>query len=132
MLGIKKQLIKSMIKLEVVGNAPGELQIYVAQLKKVEEDYKHYQTYAEHAIALLKGVEDLDVDYLKGVVTIKYNPSEVNAQQIYKWLQVMIDVGIDYYDELKSMWEAEGDDDQKVEMIWERIRPVLVAAMAKL
>ena len=34
MLGIKKQLIKSMIKLEVVGNAPGRLQVYVAQIKK--------------------------------------------------------------------------------------------------
>lgn len=132
MLGIKKQLIKSMIKLEVVGNAPGELQIYVAQIKKVEDEYKHYQIYAEHAIELLKGVQDLDTDYQKGVVTIKYDPNEVNAQQIYKWLQIIIDIGIDYYDDLKLMWEAEGDEDQKVEMIWQRMKPVLMKAMAKL
>ena len=132
MLGIKKQLIKSMIKLEVVGNAPGELQIYVAQIKKVEEEYKHYQIYAEHAIELLKGVQDLDTDYQKGVVTIKYDPNEVNAQQIYKWLQIIIDIGIDYYDDLKLIWEAEGDEDQKVEMIWQRMKPVLMKAMAKL
>lgn len=132
MLGIKKQLIKSMIKLEVVGNAPGELQIYVAQIKKVEDEYKHYQIYAEHAIELLKGVQDLDTDYQKGVVTIKYDPNEVNAQQIYKWLQIIIDIGIDYYDDLKLIWEAEGDEDQKVEMIWQRMKPVLMKAMAKL
>ena len=132
MLGIKKQLIKSMIKLEVVGNAPGELQIYVAQIKKVEDEYKHYQIYAEHAIELLKGVQDLDTDYQKGVVTIKYDPNEVNAQQIYKWLQIILDIGIDYYDDLKLMWEAEGDEDQKVEMIWQRMKPVLMKAMAKL
>ena len=132
MLGIKKQLIKSMIKLEVVGNAPGELQIYVAQIKKVEDEYKHYQIYAEHAIELLKGVQDLDTDYQKGVVTIKYDSNEVNAQQIYKWLQIILDIGIDYYDDLKLMWEAEGDEDQKVEMIWQRMKPVLMKAMAKL
>ena len=132
MLGIKKQLIKSMIKLEVVGNAPGELQIYVAQIKKVEDEYKHYQIYAEQAIELLKGVQDLDTDYQKGVVTIKYDPKEVNAQQIYKWLQIIIDIGIDYYDDLKLIWEAEGDEDQKVEMIWQRMKPVLMKAMAKL
>ena len=38
MLGIKKQFIKNMIKLEVVGNAPGKLQIYVAQIKKIEDE----------------------------------------------------------------------------------------------
>lgn len=132
MLGIKKQLIKSMIKLEVVSSSPGKLQIYVAQIKKVEDDYKHYEAYAKHAIELLKGVQDLDVDYTKGIVTIKYNPEEVNSQRIYKWIQIMIDIGIDYYDELKPMWEAEGDEDQKVEAIWQKIRPVLVSAMTKL
>lgn len=132
MLGIKKQLIKSMIKLEVVGNTPGTLQIYVAQLKKVEEEYKHYQIYAERAILLLKGVQDLDVDYMKGVVTIKYDSDIVNAQQIYKWVQVMIDLGIDYYDELKAIWEKDGDDDKKAEEIWQRVKPALMTAIAKL
>lgn len=132
MLGIKKQLIKSMIKLEVVGNAPGKLQIYVAQIKKIENEYKHYQVYAEHAIELLKGVQDLDVDYMKGIVTINYDKNQVNAQQIYKWIQMMIDMGLDYYDEFKPMWEADGDDDQKVEAIWQQIKPILISAMAKL
>lgn len=132
MLGIKKQLIKSMIKLEVVGNAPGRLQIYVAQLKKIEDEYKRYQVYAENAISLLKGVQDFEVDYLKGIVTIKYDPNVVNAQQIYKWLQIIVDIGIDYYEELKSIWDQEGDEDQKVEAIWQRMHPVLLAALAKI
>jgi len=132
MLGIKKQLIKSMIKLEVVGNTPGKLQIYVAQLKKIDDEYKHYQAYAENAISLLKGINDFDVDYQKGIVTINYDTSVVNAQQIYRWLQVIVDIGIDYYEELKSVWDKEGEDAQKVEEIWQRMRPILVAALAKI
>lgn len=132
MLGIKKQFIKSMIKLEIVGNTPGKLQIYVAQIKKVEDEYKQYEYYAENAIRLLKGVESLDVDYQKGVVTIKYDPEVVSVQTIYKWLQMMIDLGIDYYDELKPMWEKEGDETQKIEAIWQRIKPVLLVQLTKL
>lgn len=132
MLGIKKQFIKSMIKLEIVGNTPGKLQIYVAQIKKVEDEYKQYEYYAENAIRLLRGVESLDVNYQKGVVTIKYNPEVVDVQKIYKWLQMMIDMGIDYYDELKPMWEKEGDETQKIEAIWQRIRPALLVQLTKL
>lgn len=132
MLGIKKQFIKSMIKLEIVGNTPGKLQIYVAQIKKVEDEYKQYEYYAENALMLLRGVESLDVDYQKGIVTIKYNPEIVSVQKIYKWLQVMIDTGIDYYDELKPMWEKEGEETQKIEAIWQKIKPVLLVQLAKL
>ena len=132
MLGIKKQFIKSMIKLEVVGNAPGKLQIYVAQIKKIEDEYKQYEYYAKNAISLLNGVQDLDVDYEKGIINIKYDTSKVNAQQIYKWLQIIVDIGVDYYDELKAIWEKDEDEDQKVEEIWQRMRPVLTKTLAKI
>ena len=132
MLGIKKQFIKSMIKLEIVSNTSGKLQVYVAQIKKVEDEYKQYEYYAENAMLLLKGVESLDVDYQKGVATIKYDVGVVDVQRIYKWLQMMIDIGIDYYDELKPMWEKEGDEVQKVEEIWKKMKPVLLVQLAKL
>lgn len=132
MLGIKKQLIKSMIKLEIVSNTPGKLQVYVAQIKKVENEYKQYEYYAENALMLLKGVQSLDVDYQKGIATIKYDPSVVDVQKIYRWLQMMIDIGIDYYDELKLVWEKDGDEAQKVEAIWQRMKPVLLVQLTKL
>ena len=132
MLGIKKQFIKSMIKLEIVGNTPGKLQVYVAQIKKVENDYKQYEYYAENAMMLLTGVQSLDVDYQKGIATIKYDPNVVDVQKVYKWLQVMIDIGINYYDELKSIWDKDGDESQKIEVIWQKMKPVLLAQLPKL
>lgn len=134
MLGIKKQFIKSMIKLEVVSNTPGKLQIYIAQLKKIEDEYKIYENYAENAIMLLNGVENLQVDYPKGIATITYDPNVVNAQQIYRWFQVMIDIGIDYYDEIKDYWEKSPNVDEgvKVDTIWRRMKPILEQALTKL
>lgn len=132
MLGIKKQFIKSMIKLEIVSNTPGKLQVYVAQIKKVENEYKQYEYYAENAMMLLTGVQSLDVDYQKGIATIKYDPNVVDVQKVYKWLQVMIDIGIDYYDELKQIWDKDGEESQKIEVIWQKMKPVLLSQLAKL
>ena len=134
MLGIKKHLIKSMIKLEVVSNTPGKLQIYIAQLKKIEDEYKIYENYAENAIMLLKGVENLQVDYPKGIATITYDPNVVNAERIYRWFQVMIDIGVDYYDEIKGYWEKTPNIDEgvKIDTIWRRMKPILEQALTKL
>ena len=132
MLGIKKQFIKNMIKLEVVSNTPGKLQIYVAQIKKVEDEYKRYETYAQKAITLMPGINNIDVDYDKGILTINYDPNLVSVQKVYNWLQVMIDVGIDYYDDIKAGWDMQGNEGENVEKVWQKMRPVLLAQLGKL
>lgn len=132
MLGIKKQLIKSMIKLEVVKNIPGTLQIYVSQIKKADDEYKCYQIYAEKGIEMLNGITHLAVDYPKGIVTVNYDQNVVTAKKIYKWLNTIVDLGVDYYDDLKPIWEGPGTDDQKVEMIWKKVQPILTKALGKL
>lgn len=134
MLGIKKQFIKSMLRPEVVSNTPGKLQLYVAQIKKVEDEYKIYEIYAENALMLLKGVENLQVDYQKGIMTITYDTKQVSVQRLMKWLQLMIDVGIDYYDELKTYWEkqTEIEESVKIDQMWQKMRPILQQNLAKL
>ncbi len=132
MLGIKKQFIKNMIKLEVVSNTPGKLQIYVAQIKKVEDEYKRYETYAQKAITLMPGINNIDVDYDKGILTINYDSNQVSVQKVYNWLQVMIDVGIDYYDDIKAGWDMQGNEGENVEKVWQKMRPVLLSQLGKL
>lgn len=133
MMNIKKQFIKSRIKLEVVSNAPGKLEIYVAQIKKVEQEYKVYEGYAENALLLLKGVKSLQIDYPKGIAAIHYDPKITGPHKVFKWLQVMIDIGIDYYDELKPIWEKQPEVEEaiRVKQIWEKMKPVLEEALSK-
>ena len=132
MLGIKKQFIKNMIKLEVVSNTPGQLQIYIAQIKKIEDEYKAYEPYAQKAIKLLPGINTIDVDYEKGILTINYDPSQVTVQKVYSWLQVMIDVGIDYYDDIKAGWNKQGSEAEQVEKVWQKMQPVLLSQVSKI
>lgn len=133
MLGIKKQFIKSMIKLEIVSNTPGKLQVYIAQIKKVEEDYKIYESYADMALRILPGVNRLEVDYDKGIATIFYDENKLTAQKLYKWFQILIDIGIDYYDEIKAAWEKDQTTQEaiKVQQVWQKMKPILEKALVK-
>ena len=132
MLGIKKQFIKSRIKLEVVSNAPGKLQLFIAQIRKIDDEYKVYETYAKNALLLLNGVENLQIDYQKGIATITYDTKLVDSQKIFRWLQVLIDVGVDYYDVVKENWDKQPNVDEsiKVNQIWEKMQPILKQALA--
>jgi len=134
MLGIKKQFIKSMLKPEVVSNTPGKLQLYVAQIKKIEDEYKIYEIYAENALLLLPGVENLQVDYPKGIMTVTYDKDQVSVQRLMKWIQLMIDIGIDYYDDLKAYWEKQPDVEEsvKINQMWQKMRPILQQNLMKL
>lgn len=123
-----------MIKLEVVSNAPGKLQLYIAQIKKIEDEYKFYEIYAENAMTLLKGIENLQIDYMKGIATVKYDPQKVSVQKVYKWIQRMVDIGIDYYDSLKEIWEKQPDIEEsvKINQIWNKMRPILEEEVRKI
>ena len=125
MLSIKKQFIKNMIKLEVVSNTPGKLELYISQIKKVEDEYKVYEVYADRMMKLLKGVKGISVDYDRGLLTVNYEETKLNPRQVYGWIQTMVDVGIEYYDEIKQSWNKNSNEAAEVEKVWNKMEPVL-------
>lgn len=137
MFGIKKQLIKNAIKLEVVQSTPGKLVIYVAQIKKLEEEYKKYVPYAVEGIKFLEGIQNVTVDYEKGLVNIKYDIDKVSAQKIYKWLNALVNRGVDEYENVKKQFPKEDFEtdklDENVEKIWQLVvKPALLSEVQKI
>ena len=129
MFGIKKQFIKNMIKLEVVSNTSGKLEIYISQIKKIEDMYKVYEIYANKAMMLLDGVKSVDVSYDRGLLIINYDETKLNPRQVYGWLQTMVDVGIEYYDEIKQNWNKNAEESKEVEKIWNKMQPILISKL---
>lgn len=95
MFGLKKQLIKNLIKFNVIENSSGLLKIQIERLSEIDNQFKIYEKYAAEAVKLLNGVEKIDTDYDKNTVTISYDRNRVTAQKIYSWLQVILDVTLD-------------------------------------
>ena len=76
--------------------------------------------------------DHIAVDYDKGILTINYDPNQLTVQKVYNWLQVMIDVGIDYYDEIKAGWNMQGNEAEQVEKVWQKMQPVLLSQLSKI
>ncbi len=119
MFGLKKNLIKSMIKVEIISNEPGELKLYAKQIADVDDEYKVYEHFVLDALKILGGIKKVNVDYDKALVTIMYNSSEVTAQQIYKWIDILVDISLDYKDFIKDNWE------NNVNIVWAKMKPIL-------
>lgn len=119
MFGLKKNLIKSMIKIETISNEPGELKLYAKQIADIEDEYKSYEHFVLDAIKILNGIKKVSVDYDRALVTITYNENEVSAGQIYKWIDILVDISLDNKDFIKDNWEKD------VNLVWAKLRPIL-------
>lgn len=115
-----------MFKYEVVGNKPGDLQISVPKLKKVEEEDKKYAIYGERALKYLDGVQDVKIDYAKGLVDVIYDITKTTGRKIYKWIEIVVDLTIDNYEDYKDIWSKENLTDEDIEKLW-KIAEVFLA-----
>lgn len=125
MFGFKKNLIKSMIKIETISNEPGELKLYAKQITDIEDEYKNYEHFVLEAIQMLKGINKVNVDYDRGLVTIMYNESQVSAEEIYRWIDILIDISLDNKEFIKDNWEKD------VNLVWAKLRPTLEKRVAE-
>ena len=119
MFGLKKNIIKSMIKVETISNEPGELKLFVKQIGEIEDEYKSYEHFALDALKILDGIKKVNVDYDRALITIIYDENIVSVGQIYKWIDILIDISLDYKDFIKDNWEKD------VNMVWTKLRPIL-------
>ena len=92
MNGLKKQFIKSFLKLTILENKPGILKIQMAKLSGLDTKYRVYERYVARAIKLLGGIEDIDIVYETNSITVHYNEQAITAQKIYNWIQEILDV----------------------------------------
>jgi hypothetical protein len=92
---LKKQFIKSVIKLTIVENKPNLLKTHIAKLSELDKKFKTHDRYIIEAFKLLNGVENINVSYEEGILTIHYNEQIVTAQKVYSWMRVILDVALD-------------------------------------
>ena len=119
MFKFKKNLIKSMIKIEVVGNTPGELKLFIKQIMEIEDEYRSYERFVISAIKKLSGIQNINVDYDRGIVTINYNQNMLTVSRIQAWIDILVDITIENKDFIKDNWEKD------VEQVWSTLNPIL-------
>ena len=105
-MSLKKQIIKNYIKMQLLSNEPGKLHLKMANLASLNKDYVEFAPYVYEAIKMLKGVDDIQVDFNTGEVIVLYS-DPLKPEQIIRWINVIIDTAIDYMDFIAAKWNSD-------------------------
>lgn len=113
-MGIQSKIIKKLIKIKVYKCLKNEVIIEMKCLKMLSEEHRCYQVFLEQALKKLNGVEGLDVDIVKGLITIKYDSNKQTEENVIKWAYKVKDIGIENFDLIKDQGESNLDNVIKV------------------
>lgn len=105
MIGLKKQLVKSFINPKVVSNKPGELIIQSNAVAKIDEEIKIYEKQAAELVKLLDGIEEVTINYQLNRIAIRYDVNKLTPYQVMRWVEIVIDVSIEYLEIIQDNWE---------------------------
>ena len=113
-MGIQSKIIKKLIKIKVYKCLKNEVIIEMKCLKMISEEHRCYQVFLEQALKKLNGVKGLDVDIVKGLITIKYDSNKQSEENVIKWAYKVKDIGIENFDLIKDQGESNLDNVIKV------------------
>ena len=106
MIGLKKQLVKSFINPKVISNKPGELIIQSNAVAKIDEEIKIYEKQAAELFKLLDGIEEVTINYQLNRITIRYDVNKLTPYKVMRWVEIIIDVSIEYLELIQDNWET--------------------------
>lgn len=113
-MGIQSKIIKKLIKIKVYKCLKDEVIIEMKCLKMLSEEHRCYQVFLEQALKKLNGVKGLDVDIVKGLITIKYDSNKQSEENVIKWAYKVKDIGIENFDLIKDQGKSNLDNVIKV------------------
>ena len=105
-MSLKKQIIKNYIKMQLLSSEVGKLHLKMANLASLNKDYVEFAPYVYEAIKLLKGINDIQVNFNTGEIIVFYSDT-LKPEQIIRWMNVIIDTAIDYMDFIASKWNSD-------------------------
>ena len=86
---------------------------------EIEDEYRSYERFVISAIKKLSGIQNINVDYDRGIVTINYNQNMLTVSRIQAWIDILVDITIENKDFIKDNWEKD------VEQVWSTLNPIL-------
>ena len=95
---ITKELLKRLVKFKVTRSIPGRVRLKASAPSSSYKQAEVYDDYLQRAILLLPGIEEVEINYTIGTALIKYDVNKTYEGKILKWINKIIDVGLDNSD----------------------------------
>ena len=109
MIDPRERLIRHCLKPRVECDLPGRLRLRFARHALLPEAAVPYLHYVEDVLKLLPGVQAVQLNPRIGTILVLYEPKTVSARQILRWVDIVVDTGLEIAREIgaEAVEEAE-------------------------
>ena len=102
MINIREGILRCNLKPRVESDLPGRLRMLFPRYALLPDSAKPYLHYVEDVLKLLPGVHAVRVNARIGTVLVFYDHSVCTTRQILRWVDIVVDTGIEIAHELED------------------------------
>ncbi|MDF2922125.1 MAG: hypothetical protein K0R57_1039 [Paenibacillaceae bacterium] len=95
MFGVKKHVLKQLVRVKVVHSIPGRLRLKLTHPGNGSQALKEYEQYVEQALKLLPGITSVSCNGVLGTILLEYDAEQVYEGKIVRWANKIIEIGIE-------------------------------------
>ena len=110
MINIHEGILRCNLKPRVESDLPGRLRMLFPRYVLLPDSAKPYLHYVEDILKLLPGVRAVRVNARIGTVLVLYDQTVCTTRQILRWVDIVVDTGIEIAHEMENM-EAKNETD---------------------
>ena len=110
---IQETFLRVCLKPAVTSNLPGRLRLKFSKYKMLPKEAEPYLHYANDVMAMLPGVKDSVINARIGTALVLYDAQTTSSRQILRWVDIVVDTGLEIAKEIKP----EEVNEQKLEQI---------------
>ncbi|MDO5378146.1 MAG: hypothetical protein Q4G52_07420 [Clostridia bacterium] len=125
---IEESFVRHCLKPAVTCNLPGRLRMTFRSYKLLPKEALPYLHYIRDVLTMLPGVTDVQINPRIGTVLVLYSPEATAPRQILRWVDIVVDTGLELAGEID--WEHAAKEETDVERMI-RSRLILRLPQAK-
>lgn len=125
---IENGFVRYCLKPAVSCNLPGRLRMTFRSYKLLPKEALPYLHYIRDVLTMLPGVTDVQINPRIGTVLVLYDPEMTAPRQILRWVDIVVDTGLELAGEMD--WQHMAADEADLERMV-RSRLILRLPQAK-
>ena len=110
MINIREGILRCSLKPRVESDLPGRLRILFPRYSLLPDSAGPYLHYVEDVLKLLSGVHTVKVNARIGTVLVLYDQAVCTTRQILRWVDIVVDTGIEIAHEMEDTKEKNETD----------------------
>ncbi len=102
MINFRESILRCNLKPRVESDLPGRLRLLFPRYASLPDSARPYLHYVEDVLKLLPGVRTVRVNARIGTVLVLYDQAICTIRQILRWVDIVVDTGIEIAREMED------------------------------